>query len=283
MKLSHPTATVMIPDGTQADWALGRITHLAIGAHQDDCEIMAFHGVLACYHRPDLWFGAVTCTDGSGSPRCGEYASYSDEEMARLRRREQDKAAVVGNYGAMVQLNHPSSAVKDVLNPALRDDLAAVLAECRPRVVYTHNPVDKHETHVAVGLAVIRAIRGLSPDRRPPAVYGCEVWRNLDWLQDRKKVALDISGHENIAAALIGVYDSQVAGGKRYDLATLGRRRANATYFESHATDQAEALWFAMDLTPLVRDDTLDIREFVLGHIDDFRRDVEAQIRKYTP
>jgi LmbE family N-acetylglucosaminyl deacetylase len=283
MKLSHPAATVMIPDGTPVDPALGRITHLAVGAHQDDCEIMAFHGVLACYHRPDLWFGAVTCTDGSGSPRCGEYASYSDEEMARLRRREQDKAAVVGNYGALVQLNHPSSAVKDVRSPALRDDLTAILAECRPQVVYTHNPVDKHETHLAVGLTVIRAIRELSPDRRPPAVYGCEVWRNLDWLQDRDKVALDISGHENIAAALIGVYDSQVAGGKRYDLATLGRRRANATYFESHATDRAEALWFAMDLTPLVRDDTLDIREFVLGHIDDFRRDVEAQILKYTP
>ncbi|MGD0783917.1 MAG: PIG-L family deacetylase, partial [Candidatus Aminicenantales bacterium] len=105
MKLSNPAATVMIPDGTPVDRALGRITHLAVGAHQDDCEIMAFHGVLTCFHRPDLWFGAVTCTNGSGSPRRGEYASYSDEEMALLRRREQDKAAVVGNYGALIQLN----------------------------------------------------------------------------------------------------------------------------------------------------------------------------------
>jgi LmbE family N-acetylglucosaminyl deacetylase len=273
----------MIPDGTPVDRALGRITHLAVGAHQDDCEIMAFHGVLTCFHRPDLWFGAVTCTNGSGSPRRGEYASYSDEEMALLRRREQDKAAVVGNYGALIQLNHPSAAVKDAGNPALGEDLAAILSECRPRVVYTHNPADKHETHLAVGLSAVRAIRRLPAARRPQAVYGCEVWRNLDWLPDGRKVALDVSGHENIAAALIGVYDSQVAGGKRYDLATLGRRRANATYFESHATDQAEALWFAMDLTPLVRDDALDIGEFVLGHIDDFRRGVEAQIRKHAP
>ncbi len=283
MKLSNPAATVMIPDGTPMDGALARITHLAIGAHQDDCEIMAFHGVLTCFHRPDLWFGAVTCTNGSGSPRRGEYASFSDEEMARLRRREQDKAALVGNYGAMVQLNHLSAAVKDARNQGLREDLAAILSECRPQVVYTHNPADKHETHVAVGLTAVRAIRALPADRRPRAVYGCEVWRNLDWLPDGRKVALDVSGHENIAASLIGVYDSQVAGGKRYDLATLGRRRANATYFESHATDQAEALWFAMDLTPLVRDDALDIREFVLGHIDDFRRDVEARIRKHSP
>ncbi len=283
MKLNNAAATVLFPDGTPADQALGRITHLAIGAHQDDCEIMAFHGVLTCFHRSDLWFGAVTCTNGSGSPRRGEYASYADEEMALLRRREQDKAAVIGNYGAMIQLNHASAAVRDPRNPALREDLAAILSECRPQVVYTHNVADKHETHLAVGLAVVRAIRGLPVDRRPKTVYGCEVWRNLDWLSDLKKAALDISGHENIAAALIGVFDSQVAGGKRYDLATLGRRRANATYFESHATDQAEALWFAMDLTPLVEDDTLDIGEFVLGHIDDFRRDVEAQIRKHLP
>jgi len=210
-----------------------------------------------------------------------EQAAGVQQEPALLRRREQDKAAVVGNYGAMIQLNHPSAAVKDAGNPALPEDLAAILSDCRPQVIYTHNPADKHETHLAVALAAVQAIRGLPADRRPRAVYGCEVWRNLDWLSDHKKVALDVSGHENIAAALIGVFDSQVAGGKRYDLATLGRRRANATYFESHATDRAEALWFAMDLTPLVQDDTLDIREFVLGHIDDFRRDVEAQIRKY--
>jgi len=283
MKLNNAAATVFVPDGTPADRALGRITHLAIGAHQDDCEIMAFHGVLTCFHRSDLWFGAVTCTNGSGSPRCGEYASYADGEMALLRRREQDKAAVVGNYGAMIQLNHPSAAVKDAGNPALPEDLAAILSDCRPQVIYTHNPADKHETHLAVALAAVQAIRGLPADRRPRAVYGCEVWRNLDWLSDHKKVALDVSGHENIAAALIGVFDSQVAGGKRYDLATLGRRRANATYFESHVTDRAEALWFAMDLTPLVQDGSLNIGEFVLGHIDDFRRDVEARIRKRMP
>ena len=98
MKLNNAAATVFVPDGTPADRALGRITHLAIGAHQDDCEIMAFHGVLTCFHRSDLWFGAVTCTNGSGSPRCGEYASYADGEMALLRRREQDKAAVGGKH-----------------------------------------------------------------------------------------------------------------------------------------------------------------------------------------
>jgi hypothetical protein len=37
-----------------------------------------------------------------------------------------------------------------------------------------------------------------------------------------------------------------------------------------------------MDLTPLVRDDRLDVLDFVLGHVDNFRRDVADRIRKYS-
>ena len=74
------------------------------------------------------------------------------------------------------------------------------------------------------------------------------------------KVAFDLTAHENLQAALLGVFDSQIAGGKRYDLATMGRRRANATYFESHGIDATQGLSFGMDLTPLIQDDQLDIR-----------------------
>jgi hypothetical protein len=37
-----------------------------------------------------------------------------------------------------------------------------------------------------------------------------------------------------------------------------------------------------MDLTPIVRDDSLDILSFVLGHVDKFRASVERNIRKYA-
>jgi LmbE family N-acetylglucosaminyl deacetylase len=202
--------------------------------------------------------------------------------MAALRRREQEKAAVIGNYGALVQLNYTSTEVKNAADGRLRDDLVRILRAAKPEVVYTHNPADKHDTHVAVGLAALAAIRKLPAPGRPKAVYGCEVWRNLDWMSDEDKVPLDVGAREGLAMALIGIYDSQVAGGKRYDIATQGRRRANATYFQAHETDEAEQLWFAMDLTPLVLDDSLDILEFVLGHIDKFRRDVADKIRTYS-
>jgi len=281
MRFTKSDAALFVPDGLAGEDAFLRVTHLGIGAHQDDLEIMAFHGIQKCFTSRELWFGAVTATDGAGSPRAGEYASFGDAEMAALRRREQEKAAILGNYGALVQLNFTSAEVKDVGTGGLKADLVKILKLARPEVVYTHNPADKHDTHAAVALTALAALRELDTEERPTTVYGCEVWRGLDWMNDEDKVALDVGRREALSTGLIGVYDSQVEGGKRYDLATAGRRRANASYFQSHATDEAEQLWFAMDLTPLVRDDKLDIGRYVLGHVDRFRASVEEKIKKY--
>lgn len=281
MTFVKPGASIFVPDGRPAPEAFRRVTHLGIGAHQDDLEIMAFHGIEACFGRPDLWFGGVVCTDGKGSPRSGAYAALSDEAMAELRRREQEKAAVLGDYGVLVQLGYSSAEIKGAGQESLKSDLVRVLRETRPEVLYTHNPADKHDTHLAVAFTALAALRELAPGDRPKKVYGCEVWRDLDWLDDADKVALDVSRRETLALALIGVYDSQVEGGKRYDLATIGRRRANASYFQSHEVDEAEQLQFAMDLTPLVRDDRLDVADFVLAHIDKLRASVAEKIRRY--
>ncbi len=278
MKLHHSTAQVFVPDGQPVATALSRITHLGIGAHQDDLEFMAFHGILECFARPDRWFGGVTCTNGAGSSRAGVYANFTDVQMMAVRRTEQDNAAVVGQYGVMIQLDYPSSMVKSPTDPTLKNDLKEILVATRPEFVYTHNPADKHDTHIGVVIAALQAMRELPRDQRPKKVIGCEVWRNLDWLADAEKVVMDVSGRDNLAAALNGVFDSQIAGGKRYDLATLGRRAANATFFESHATDRANQLIFGMDLTPLVADETKDIVGFVSGFIDRFHADVKKKL-----
>jgi hypothetical protein len=108
------------------------------------------------------------------------------------------------------------------------------------------------------------------------------VWRDLDWLIDDDKQMLPASARTNIAASLVGVFDSQVSGGKRYDLATAGRRLAHATYYASHGTDQESALNFAMDLTPLVKDPSLDIATYVLGFVDRLRADVEKRVKAWA-
>lgn len=281
MNLNIPTSEIYTPDGMDVPAALARTTHMGISAHQDDIEIMACHGILECFQREDRGFTGVVVTNGAGSPRDDLYADYTDEQMQRVRRLEQKKAAFVGEYRAQAFLDYSSSQVKDGSNPDVVGDIKALIDAARPEVIYTHNLADKHDTHVAVTLRVIRAIRELPAEARPKRLLGCEVWRDLDWLSDADKVVLNVEAHENLAAALLGVFDSQISGGKRYDLATMGRRRAHATYFESHGTDSAASLNFAMDLTPLVANDSLDPAEHVGGFITRFAEEVLSRVRKF--
>ncbi len=278
MKFNLDTAQIYVPDGLPAEAALARTTHLAIGAHQDDLEIMAIDGILQCYQRDERWFTGVVVTNGRGSPRAGLYGDYSDDEMWVVRNKEQQKAAIVGEYAAQILLDYPSRAVKDGSDKEPVEDLRQLINLARPEIIYTHNLADKHPTHIGVTLKVIAAIRSLSREERPKRLYGCEVWRDLDWLLDGDKVAFDCSVQENLQMALVSLFDSQVTGGKRYDLATMGRRRAHATYHTSHHTDITTGLVFAMDLTPLVEDDDLDIATYVQGYIDRFAEDVSQRI-----
>ena len=280
MNFKLDSAEIFIPDGASPEAALARTTHMAIGAHQDDLEIMAIDGILKCFQLKDRWFTGVVVTNGSGSPREDLYRDYSDEEMRQVRAIEQKNAAVVGGYTAQVLLDYPSSAVKDEANKGPVEDIQQLLEAALPNTVYTHNLADKHATHVGVTLKVIEAIRNLPAAKQPQQVFGCEVWRDLDWMVDDNKVAFDCSVHENIQAALLGVFDSQICGGKRYDLATMGRRRANATYFASHDVDVSTGMAFGMDLTPLIQDPNLDIINYILSFIDRFATDVRDMINK---
>jgi LmbE family N-acetylglucosaminyl deacetylase len=276
----NPLARIMAPDGVAGPEAIRRTTHLGIGAHQDDLEFMAFHGILACYDRTDRWFGGVTITDGRGSSRAGQFKEWTDDQIAAERIREQEAAAVIGQYSFIAQLGFGSAAVRDARQTALRDDLRRILEASHPEVVYLHNLADKHDTHVGCALRCLEAIRQMPKADRPKQAYGCEVWRDLDWLVDSEKTPMPISARPELARALNEVFATQIAGGKRYDLAVLGRRTANATFSNAHSTDQESAMQWAMDLTPLVQDDSLDPVAYTVGFIDRLKADVTARLRK---
>lgn len=277
LRLSEPTAQIFVPDQTDQTRALARTTHLGIGAHPDDLEIFAIDGILECFQNDDAWFSGVVVADGAGSPRHGRYRGYTDERMRQVRRREQKKAATLGEYSVQVLLDHSSKAVKSA-ERAVIEDLKRVLERTQPKIVYTHSLTDKHDTHVAVALRVVQAFRELPTDQPRASLLGCEVWRDLDWLSDTDKVEMKLTSQEHLQQALLGVFDSQITGGKRYDLATLGRRRAHATFAQTHAVDDVTGRVYAMDLTPLVLDKQLDPARYCLQLIDGFRADVEKRI-----
>lgn len=275
---AQPNSEVYIPDGSDPADALARTTYLCIAAHQDDIEIMAVEGILRAYENPELHFTGCVVTDGHGSPRAGKFANVSDDEMALIRVEEQREAARIGKYSAQVFLGYPSSEVKKGGNQALKEDLKNLIRQTRPEVLYTHNLADKHATHVGVLMRVLEALRELEPEELPAKLIGCEVWRNLDWLSDEKKVVMDTSENKELQAQLVDVFVSQVQGGKNYTDAILGRRAANATFYASHATDKATGLSFGMDMTPLMMDKDLDPSKFVKGFLQDFQENVAGLI-----
>jgi LmbE family N-acetylglucosaminyl deacetylase len=283
VKFSHPEADVLVPAaGAPAEAALRSVTHLCVAAHQDDIEIMAQSGISDCIGSPGRAFGGVVVTDGAGSPRSGAYRSFTDEQMIAVRRKEQREAARIGGYAIQVQLAHPSADVKKPGHPGVAADLDALFAGCAPGVVFLHNPADKHDTHVAVLLRCLEAIGRLPQERRPARVLGCEVWRDLDWLPDADKVALDSGRHPDLALRLLEAFDSQVAGGKRYDIAAVGRRSANATFNASHATDGPAGITWAVDLTPVTRDGGPSLRQFVSSLVSRFGGDVARRLEEWA-
>lgn len=280
MKLIQSSSEIFVPGNQPVKQALARTTHLCIAAHPDDIEIMAAHPILECFQKDDKGFTGVVVTDGRGSPRSGIYANVSDEEMREIRREEQRKAAIIGGYSAVVMLDYPSEAVKDGKDPDIVKDILTIIKSTQPEVVYTHNLADKHDTHVAVALRVIAALRNLPKKSRPRSLFGCEGWRALDWMLDGDKKCFDLSAHEDLQAALLKVYDSQISGGKRYDLATLARHKVNATLTDPVNVDVVTGMAYTMDMTPLLTDASLSPKQFAYNLIHHFSSDVADRLSR---
>ena len=121
MKFSRPQADTHVPSGGDLTSALAATTHLGIGAHADDLEIMAFPGICACRGQKNFQFSGVVATDGAGSP-----SKVSGQELMQTRMEEQRQAAVLGGYAAVIQLAYPSSEVRAAGRKALTADLLQI-------------------------------------------------------------------------------------------------------------------------------------------------------------
>lgn len=259
LRLSQSNADLLVPDGSPLRTALARTTCLGVGAHPDDLEFWMYYPILRSSGVENERFTGVTVTNGSGSARSGAYENFSDADIIAVRRREQIAAARIGKYSAMLQLGHPSSAVKDQSDMNVVDDLEEILRFMRPEKVYTHDLFDRHDTHRCVLLKLVEAIRRLPMDMRPKELIGCEGWSGLEWLVKKDRLVMDLSSGEKLAGQLINCFPSQILGGKRYDLAVQGRRRANATFLDSHAIDTVTSVAFGVNMSDLINENDLEL------------------------
>lgn len=254
------------------------VKYLCICAHQDDCEIMAIDGILKGYHSKKYSFALVVTADGGGSARTGEFKDFTDEEMKEVRIKEQEAASEIGKYNSLYLLNYSSKEIKDKSNSYIIDEYIKIINDLKPEIIYTHSLLDKHPTHIGVVLKVIEAIRRMPKEKRPKVLYGCEVWRGLDWINDEKKIGFNVSKNEKLQKDLLNVFKSQIAGGKAYTKASIGRRYQNATYFQSHSVDTYKMVSYAIDMTPLINDINLSIKAFAISFVDDLKKEIENNI-----
>ena len=263
--------------------ALSSSQHIAIVAHQDDAEIIAYSAISECFNRSDKWFSSLTLTNGSGASRGGKYQNFSDEELAHCRQQEQLSAAHLGRYALANQWSTSSSFIKQQASEAIESLYQYLLTSYQKgkiQYLYSHSPFDKHETHRAVLKVVIEATRRLKashPDFQL-ILLGVEVWGSLDWLPEQYKIQLNCSDMPHLEQALIGLYDSQIDGNKGYDSAVIGRRLANATFCESHNQDQMRSVQYALDLSPLITSPERypTMKEFVSPILEDFHRSMQS-------
>lgn len=100
---------------------------------------MAIDGILKGYYSKKYSFALAETTDGGGSARSGNFKDYTDEEMKKVRIKEQKAASEVGKYHSLYMLHYSSREVKHNVNEGIVNDFIEVIKELRPQVIYTHS------------------------------------------------------------------------------------------------------------------------------------------------
>ena len=62
----------------------------------------------------------------------------------------------------------------------------------------------------------------------------------------------------------------------------MGRRRANATYAASHGVDESTGLSYAMDMSPLMKEESGDPLAFTQEFIRRFSQEVSDRLRRMS-
>ncbi|MBI3924196.1 MAG: bacillithiol biosynthesis deacetylase BshB1 [Armatimonadetes bacterium] len=201
------------------------IDAVAIGTHPDDVEV-GMGGTVLALQQQGWAIALLDLTDGEPTP------TGSPEK----RRAESRRAAEILGVGWRRTLPMPNRYLEDTI--ANRKEIAAVLRELRPRVLFAPYWDDAHPDHVAA-CRLIEASRFYCKLTRsdipgepfpPPRIY--HYFSNHYRLQPRPSFILDITGHLERKLEAVRAYESQF-NAARGNLAVLDRLRVHAAYWGS--------------------------------------------------
>lgn len=257
------------------------ITDLMVLAHPDDAEIAAPDVIDECRKDPTRKLGVVIVTDGQGAGRKGEYADFTNADMAAERLQEQVRAAMAGKYEFLSMLGEIDKKSHPVDENSAAQNIYAIMRNC-PNLerVITHNPFDHNGNHRNVMSATIGAINMLPPEMQDNIrnVRGAEIWKEISWVGSQYIMQIPLTEDQmHLQTSVLGIHQSQTIGSQNYIPAVLGRQRARAT-FESGPHRGAPGLLLALDLSSLIGRQAIPLEEYV-GNV---LHDHEEKMRTFT-
>lgn len=245
-----------------------QITHICVAAHKDDGEMLALHGIKNCYE--DGGFGLIVLTDGGNCPKAGKYSDLSYEDMVEIRTEEQKRAATFGKYEKVYFFDLPSQTLEERKDEIAKEITNIIDSNPNIEYVYSHSIFDRHKTHINACKLTIEGVRQSKNKKNIKNFFGVELWRDLDWIEEKDLSFLDVSGSCAFAMQLLSYFESQNQS-KMYNRGFCGRLASNATFSNSHSNSECTEVMRAVDMTKLLMGNKNDEIAFIKEKIRDFQ------------
>lgn len=138
------------------------VSALAIAAHPDDIEF-GCGGTLAKWSAAGCVVHHLICTDGSK----GSWDPHEDTIALVAQRQDEQRAAAkaLGASGEVVFLGHTDGELQSGLTE--REQVARVIRELKPEVVFGHDPWRRYRLHPDHRHAGLLAVEGIVAARDP--------------------------------------------------------------------------------------------------------------------
>jgi LmbE family N-acetylglucosaminyl deacetylase len=188
---------------------------LVITAHPDDAEF-GVAGTVARWTKEGEQVVYVICTDGDKGT---SDRSLESEQLAEIRKREQEAAAKVLGVREVVFLGYRDQELEDT--PEFRKRLVRVIRMCRPRIVVTSDPYRRylwHRDHRIAGLVTMDAVFPYArdhlayPDLLEEGLEPHNVEEMWFWAAEDINHRSDITDTFDVKLKALRCHESQVAG-----------------------------------------------------------------------
>ncbi len=181
---------------------------LLIGAHPDDCEILA-GGAMCQWVKAGYKVTAVSATNGDAG-----HHELSGEALAKRRKEEHARAAKLGGYESRILDNHDGRLMPSM---SLREQFVGIIRETRADVVLTHRSNDYHPDHRYTSIAVQDAAYMVMVPNFLPEVPRLEHNPVFFFMMDRFQrpvpfrpdIAVDVGGEMDAKYEMLDTMDSQ--------------------------------------------------------------------------